>query len=126
MPRSAGDANDDGQFDSSDMMLVLAAGKFETGQAARWEEGDWDGDGLFTFDDVLAALATGTFETGAAVVPRNLAMAIRAQQLTRGSSGAESPPSGLAPPDGITPSRAAHFARVGGDPLGESHGFGLR
>jgi len=74
MPRSAGDANDDGQFDSSDMMLVLAAGKFETGQTARWEEGDWDGDGLFTFDDVLAALATGTFETGAAVVSRNLAM----------------------------------------------------
>ena len=56
-----GDANRDGTFDHDDILQVLAAGKFESGEPATFEEGDWDGDGFFAFDDMLVALASGTY-----------------------------------------------------------------
>lgn len=72
----AGDANQDLEFNFDDILMVLAAGKFETGQPATWSEGDWNGapggspgnpplgDGVFNFNDILAALGPGPFETG--------------------------------------------------------------
>jgi hypothetical protein len=49
---AVGDANRDGTVDALDVSQVMAAGKFATGQAAKWEDGDFDGDGRVTDDDM--------------------------------------------------------------------------
>jgi hypothetical protein len=54
--RIAGDANEDGLFDQSDIVLVLQAAKYLTGQPATWSEGDWNGDGVFDQLDLVEAL----------------------------------------------------------------------
>ena len=59
-----GDANLDGQFDTTDLVRVLSAGKYETGQAAVWSEGDFNGDGFFNTSDLIAALSDGGYEQG--------------------------------------------------------------
>ena len=59
-----GDANEDGEFNSIDIILVLGAGKYETGEPASWAEGDWNGDGVFNSSDIIAALGSGHYEQG--------------------------------------------------------------
>ena len=73
---SAGDADQDLDFDQLDLVQVQVAAKYLTGKPATWGEGDWDGapggqpdspptgNGLFDQVDVVAALATGTYLTG--------------------------------------------------------------
>jgi hypothetical protein len=60
-----GDANFDGLFNSTDLINILAAGKYETGQAAVWSTGDFNADGLFGTGDLILALADGGYENGA-------------------------------------------------------------
>jgi hypothetical protein len=60
----AGDANRDMQFDQRDIVQVLQAGKYLTGDPAAWEDGDWNGDGVFDRLDVVAALETGNYLQG--------------------------------------------------------------
>jgi thiol-disulfide isomerase/thioredoxin len=72
----AGDANQDLSFNQLDLLQVLAARKYATGQPATWGEGDWDGapggspgnppggNGVFDQRDVIAALSSRTFLTG--------------------------------------------------------------
>ena len=62
-----GDSNLDGQFNSSDFVLVFQEGKFETGETAGWTQGDWNGDKVFDSGDFVAAFTDGGFERG--VVP---------------------------------------------------------
>ena len=45
-------------------MQVFAAGKYETGQTATWDEGDWSGDQVFDSGDFVAAFADGGYEAG--------------------------------------------------------------
>lgn len=71
-----GDANQDFAFDQLDIVQVLQAGKYLSGDAATWGEGDWDGgpggypgepppgNGLFDQKDILAALQAGAYVTG--------------------------------------------------------------
>ncbi|MCA9200758.1 MAG: hypothetical protein KDA87_24635, partial [Planctomycetales bacterium] len=59
-----GDANLDGEFNSSDFVAVFTDGKFETGQPATWGQGDWNGDGIFGTSDFVAAFSDGGFEIG--------------------------------------------------------------
>ncbi len=59
-----GDADLNGQFDSSDFVAVFVAGKYETGEAAGWAEGDWDGDQQFGSSDFVAAFIDGGYEAG--------------------------------------------------------------
>jgi hypothetical protein len=61
-----GDANLDGQFNSTDLVLVLAEGEYEDVVAgnSNWASGDWDGDGDFTTADLVTALAGGGYELG--------------------------------------------------------------
>ena len=59
-----GDANFDGEFNSSDFVTVFGAAKYETGQAATWSEGDWNGDGQFNSADFVAAFGGGGYESG--------------------------------------------------------------
>ena len=59
-----GDANLDGVFNTTDLIEVFQAGKFETGNSASWSEGDWSGDGLFGTSDLILAFQDGGFEQG--------------------------------------------------------------
>ena len=57
----AGDANEDLVFNQLDIVQVLAAGKYLTGQGATWREGDWNEDGVFDQLDIVAALQSGKY-----------------------------------------------------------------
>jgi hypothetical protein len=57
-----GDANRDCMFNTTDISQIFAAGKYETGQAATWEQGDFNGDGYFTSSDMTLAYQQGTYE----------------------------------------------------------------
>ena len=59
-----GDADLNGEFNSSDMVQVFTAGKYETGEPAGWAEGDWDGSGVFDSSDMVTAFADGGYEKG--------------------------------------------------------------
>ena len=59
-----GDANLDGEFNSSDFVTVFGAAKYETGSPATWSEGDWNGDGVFSSSDFVAAFGGGGYEMG--------------------------------------------------------------
>ncbi|MCA9147698.1 MAG: VCBS repeat-containing protein [Planctomycetales bacterium] len=58
-----GDVNGDGVFDSSDLVLVFAAGEFEDNRIGNssFDEGDWNGDGDFTTSDLVAAFQSGGY-----------------------------------------------------------------
>jgi uncharacterized protein YjiK len=59
-----GDANLNGSYDSSDLVLVSAAGEYEDGipDNSTWIEGDWDGDEDYGTGDLVIALADGGYE----------------------------------------------------------------
>ena len=71
-----GDADQDGDFDRLDLVQVLQAARYLTGQPATWGDGDWNGgpggypgeppagDGLFDEQDIVAALQTGKYLSG--------------------------------------------------------------
>ena len=64
-----GDANLDGEFNSSDLVVVFVAGEYQDATAGNstWSEGDWNADGDFTSGDLVTAFIDGGFESG----PRN-------------------------------------------------------
>ncbi|MCA9214458.1 MAG: hypothetical protein KDB27_15410 [Planctomycetales bacterium] len=67
-----GDSNFDGEFSSTDFVVVFGAAKYETDQEATYVEGDWNGDKLFNSSDFVAAFTAGGYELGplpAAAVP---------------------------------------------------------
>ena len=65
LPRvAAGDANRDGRFDQQDIVQVLQAAKYRTGEPAMFHEGDFNGDGVFDQLDIVAALQTGNYLQG--------------------------------------------------------------
>jgi hypothetical protein len=67
-----GDANLDGEFNSSDLVSVLASGAYEAEVGSVWTAGDFNGDGRTNSTDLVAALADGGYEQGpvaAAMVP---------------------------------------------------------
>jgi hypothetical protein len=59
-----GDANLDGEFNSSDLVTVLASGTYEADVNAVWTTGDFNGDGRASSSDLVAALADGGYELG--------------------------------------------------------------
>jgi hypothetical protein len=63
--RIVGDSNGDGLFDQKDIVQILQAGKYNTGQPATFGEGDWTGDGVFDQKDIVAALRAGNFGAAA-------------------------------------------------------------
>ncbi len=68
-----GDGNLDGEFNTTDLVDVFQAGKYEQDVDAGWEEGDWSGDLRFNTTDLVNAFQDGGFELGprmgAEVVP---------------------------------------------------------
>ena len=73
--RVAGDSNNDGVFDSSDLVLALQAGGYEDGvyRNSSYDTGDWNGDGEFDSRDIVFVFQAGTFASGAhAALPLNM------------------------------------------------------
>jgi hypothetical protein len=67
-----GDANGDREFNSTDLIKILQAGLYETGQPATWSTGDFDANGIFESTDLIVALTDGGYEltpTALAAVP---------------------------------------------------------
>jgi hypothetical protein len=60
--RILGDANGDDVFNQLDIVQVLQAGKFRTGEPATWDEGDWNADAVFDQLDIVAALQDGNYD----------------------------------------------------------------
>jgi hypothetical protein len=60
----SGDVDLNGEFNSSDMVQVFIAGKYETGQPATWAEGDFNGDKVFDSGDLVTAFIGGGYEVG--------------------------------------------------------------
>ena len=58
---SPGDSNLDGFFDQLDIVQVLQAEKYATGEISTFEDGDWNGDGVFDQNDIVEALQAGTY-----------------------------------------------------------------
>jgi hypothetical protein len=79
---AVGDANLDRVFNSSDLVLVMQAGKYENNVPgdATWQEGDWDGDGDFATSDLVLAFQEGNYVAAtvasAASLPRQVAAAL--------------------------------------------------
>lgn len=60
-----GDANRDRAFDSSDLVSMFTAAKYETGLTAGWSDGDFNDDAVFDSGDLVVALQTGLYEKSA-------------------------------------------------------------
>ena len=67
-----GDANLDGQFDSSDLVMVFQRGEYEDSVAdnSTWEDGDWDGNGEFDSGDFVVAFVDGGYDIQPSSVPQ--------------------------------------------------------
>jgi hypothetical protein len=59
-----GDANLDGEFNSGDLVAVLASGTYEADVDSVWSTGDFNADGRTNSSDLVAALAGGGYEQG--------------------------------------------------------------
>jgi hypothetical protein len=61
-----GDANLDGEFNSSDLVVVFDAGQYEDGIAgnSNWATGNWNGDAEFSTSDLVLAFQDGGYEQG--------------------------------------------------------------
>ena len=61
-----GDANLDGEFNSTDFIEVFNAGEYEDGieSNSTWATGDWNGDGEFDSGDFISAFQDGGYEIG--------------------------------------------------------------
>ena len=73
-----GDSNDDGVFDSADLLEVSAAGKYEDGidNSATFDEGDWNQDGDFGSSDLVLAFQVGNYVAGARPLEPEISAAI--------------------------------------------------
>ena len=76
-----GDANLNGLFDTTDLVNVFQAGKYEKDADATWDEGDWSGDLRFNTTDLVNAFQDGGYERGRLVPaavpePNSLALGI--------------------------------------------------
>ncbi len=61
--RPLGDVNNDGLFDSSDLVLIFQQGEYEDALVSNstYEDGDWNGDGEFSSTDLVLAFQAGTY-----------------------------------------------------------------
>ncbi len=76
--RLIGDSNDDGLFDSSDLVTAFTAAKYEDQVAgnASFEEGDWNQDGDFDSSDLVLAFEAGHYATAAVPLPSEVEAAV--------------------------------------------------
>ncbi|MCA9148584.1 MAG: hypothetical protein KDA92_04775 [Planctomycetales bacterium] len=68
--RIIGDANEDGRFDSADLVLVFQGGQYRDNKLGNsdWSHGDWNCDGEFDSADLVSAMQTGFADSELAVL----------------------------------------------------------
>ena len=59
-----GDNNGNREVNGDDIVAILTAKKFGTGEEAGWGDGDYDGNRLVDGDDIVALLAAKQFGVG--------------------------------------------------------------
>lgn len=61
--RLPGDVNDDGTFNSADLVAIFQVGEYEDGivNNSSFEDGDWNGDGEFDTSDLVFAFQLGIY-----------------------------------------------------------------
>ena len=59
-----GDANLDGEFNSTDLVVIFSADQFDQEVSAKWGTGDFNGDGMFSSGDFVVAFTDGGYELG--------------------------------------------------------------
>ena len=64
---AAGDVNNDGVFDSSDLVDIFRVGEYEDEleDNSTFADGDWNGDGDFDSSDFVTAFRAGTYSAAA-------------------------------------------------------------
>jgi hypothetical protein len=67
--RVPGDVNDDGRFNSADLVAVFQRGQYEDGMRSNseFEDGDWNGDRQFNSSDLVLAFQSGQYELAAEI-----------------------------------------------------------
>ena len=85
-----GDSNLDHEFNSSDLVNVLASGKYEGGGFdSVWTTGDFNGDGQTNSTDLVAALTDGGYEQGPRAAVTRRARTVRSPAFGAGDARAE-------------------------------------
>ncbi|MCA9196524.1 MAG: VCBS repeat-containing protein [Planctomycetales bacterium] len=76
--RLTGDVNDDGIFNSRDLVEVFQLGKYEDEipRNATFDDGDWNGDGDFDSADLIMAFEAGHYVFAAKTTAREIAAAV--------------------------------------------------
>ncbi len=76
--RLLGDANDDGNFDSSDLVRVFQMAEYQDGIAnnSTYDEGDWNQDGDFDSSDLVAAFQEDHYIAAARPLEAEIAAAV--------------------------------------------------
>ncbi len=76
--RLLGDSDDNGIFNSRDLVRAFEAGKYEDdiGDNATFEEGDWNQDGDFDSSDLVLAFKTGHYESVGRPLAAEIAAAV--------------------------------------------------
>ncbi|MFC1759573.1 FG-GAP-like repeat-containing protein, partial [Planctomycetota bacterium] len=76
--RIPGDSNNDGAFDSSDLVTVFTAAEYEDGipNNSTFAEGDWNRDGDFDTADLVLAFRSGRYGKGVPSRAHNVAATI--------------------------------------------------
>ena len=85
--RVTADSNNDGIFDSGDLIAVFAAGEYEDeffGNST-YEEGDWNGDGDFDSSDLIIAFQSGNYVAAVRPLVSDIAGAMDGNRVQKAS-----------------------------------------
>jgi hypothetical protein len=76
--RLVGDVNDDGRFNSADLVRVFQSGEYEDEvlNNSTFDDGDWNGDGEFNSADLVLAFQAGSFDATAHPAMTDMAAAV--------------------------------------------------
>lgn len=76
--RPIADSNDDGVFDSSDLIAAFSAGEYEDDVSGNstFLDGDWNGDGEFNSSDLIFAFQNGSYVGNARPAPNLVGAAV--------------------------------------------------
>ena len=81
-----GDVDGNGRFDTSDLVKVFQAGKYETNEPAGWSDGDWNGNQRFESGDLVLAFQSGSYASRPAAA-HGVRLNAKAVRLSPGSDG---------------------------------------
>ena len=73
---NVGDSDLDGVVNSADLILAFVHGKYESLEAATWEQGDWNCDSRFDSSDLVTLFRAGSYSNTSLPDKKNVASAV--------------------------------------------------